>query len=565
MADPVYTPLSQIDDASRYGQNSARGPDYYSRHHYQGHRRSVSSSDDEEEEDETKYPAIDPEDEEANIGLHDTEDKRPTVLKYFTWSLIAIIVCAILLGIVAARSYNGAKFKVKGRKHIEMDHVFNGTFYPDTKTVHWVPEAGDGVFSIDESGHILLVDLKTNKTRSLVKQSAVKDERGRPLVWDQWKLSPDAKFLLFQTDRVKGWRHSSYGNYYVHDLELGTTKPLVAPSDPPVITYATWAPTRNAVAFVSENDLYVVPSLGSDPVRITEGGNSTIFHAIPDWVYEEEVYSSNFALWWSSESTKISFLRFDETNVDDFTYPIYNPTDDANTVVPYPKQVTMKYPKPGYNNPLVTVHMFDLGGYSAKPTGVAKEHTSQLSWNDQRPQTDSVIQEVAWINDETLIIKEVNRSGDAGSVVLFDASHPTHKGKVVRHLGKEGEEGDNGWIDPFQRIYPLTEESGHSTAYLDIIPNKEGFNHIALFSTVESNTPIWLTKGPWEVTSNILGVDYGKRSIYFVAASPSSIERHVYAAKLPALNATVHDPEHPKALTDDQQASYYSASFSPKN
>ncbi|KAG8844098.1 hypothetical protein FRB91_002870 [Serendipita sp. 411] len=412
MADPVYTPLSQVDDASRYGPHSSRGPDYYNRNHYQAPRRSNSSSDDEEEEDETKYPTID-HDEEELAGLHDTEDTRPTVLRYFIWAL----------------------------------------------------------------------------------------ERGRPLVWNQWKLSPDAKFILFQTDRVKGWRHSSFGNYYVHDLEHGTTKPLVTPSDPPVVTYATWAPTRNAVAFVSDNDLYVVPSPGNDPVRITEGGNSTIFHAIPDWVYEEEVYSSNFALWWSSKGSKVSFLRFDETDVNDFTYPIYNPTDDADTVVPYPRQVTMKYPKPGYNNPLVTVHLFDLDGYLEAAGGAnAKGHTWQLSWDDQRPETDSIIQEVAWINDDTLIIKEVNRSGDAGGVILFDTSHPTHKGKVVRRLGKEGEEGDAGWIDSSQRIYPLSEDSGRATAYLDVIPNKEGFNHIALFSPTDSKTPIWLTKGSWETS-----------------------------------------------------------------
>lgn len=52
---------------------------------------------------------------------------------------------AILVGIVAARSYNGTKFRTKGRKHIEMDHVFNGTFWADSRAIHWVPE---GVYHI---------------------------------------------------------------------------------------------------------------------------------------------------------------------------------------------------------------------------------------------------------------------------------------------------------------------------------------------------------------------------------------------------------------------------------
>ncbi len=187
------------------------------------------------------------------------------------------------------------------------------------------------------------------------------------------------------------------------------------------------------------------------PLRITEGGNSTIFHAIPDWVYEEEVFSSNSALWWSPDSSKLVYLRFDETDVNEFTYPIYNPTNNADETVPYPKQVTMRYPKPGYNNPLVTVHLFDMAGYENSVEGAwglrPTSHTWQLSWDEQRPQTDSIIQEVAWADGNSLIIKEINRSGDVGHVILFDLTNPSKPGKIIRRLGKDGEEGDKGWID----------------------------------------------------------------------------------------------------------------------
>jgi dipeptidyl aminopeptidase len=62
-----------------------------------------------------------------------------------------------------------------------------------------------------------------------------------------------------------------------------------------------------------------------------------------------------------------------------------------------------------------------------------------------------------------------------------------------------------------QHIHPLEEQDGGAvTAYLDILPNKDGFNHIALFSPADSGVPIWLTAGPWEVTSGILGVDNQK-------------------------------------------------------
>lgn len=49
-----------------------------------------------------------------------------------------------------------------------------------------------------------------------------------------------------------------------------------------------------------------------------------------------------------------------------------------------------------------------------------------------------------------------------------------------------------------------------ATAYLDILPNKEGYNHIALFSPADSSIPRWLTTGEWEVTGKILRVDHVK-------------------------------------------------------
>ena len=81
---------------------------------------------------------------------------------------------------------------------------------------------------------------------------------------------------------------------------------------------------------------------------------------VPDWVYEEGVFTSDFALWWSPDSSKITFLVLDETQVNEYTFLIYNPTFDLNEVVPYPTQQTVRYPKPGYSNPLVSAHVFDL-------------------------------------------------------------------------------------------------------------------------------------------------------------------------------------------------------------
>lgn len=85
-------------------------------------------------------------------------------------------------------------------------------------------------------------------------------------------------------------------------------------------------------------------------------------NGVPDWVYEEEVskssidpasprllirfndqvFSTNFAMWWSPESDKLAFLKSDETEVPEYTLQYYNPSGDAYQLAQYPKEVALK-------------------------------------------------------------------------------------------------------------------------------------------------------------------------------------------------------------------------------
>ena len=357
------------------------------------------------------------------------------------------------IGIFAAGTYNHPSVynHRPGGQHFTMDHIFNGTFGVSKKSVHWVPEAGDGVFSIQENGHIKLVDLKNNSTTILVDTQDVRDpSSGRKIRgWSEWKLSADMNFMLLKTDYQKQWRHSSFGNYYVYDIRAKLAHPIIAPTYPPSTAYATWSPTGESIAFVTNNDLYILPGPyepSTHPIRVTTSGNASLFHGVPDWVYEEEVFGSDYALWWSPDSKKVAFLALDETLVEEYTFPIYNPTSNASTVVPYTKEVVMKYPKPGYANPTVSVRVFDLQQYQVSGLSAA-EATFELDWPDRQLKNDSIVMEVAWVGDGTLLIQEVNRAADDGSVVLFDIEKDGAQGRVVRKKGKNGEEGDEGWID----------------------------------------------------------------------------------------------------------------------
>ena len=67
-----------------------------------------------------------------------------------------------------------------------------------------------------------------------------------------------------------------------------------------------------------------------------------------------------------------------------------------------------------------------------------------LHWEGQMPLESRLIQEVAWLAQDALLVKEIDRSGRVGKAVLFQ--YGESEGKTVRTLGKDGEEGEGGWI-----------------------------------------------------------------------------------------------------------------------
>ena len=80
-----------------------------------------------------------------------------------------------------------------------------------------------------------------------------------------------------------------------------------------------------------------------DEPLTTSGRESEIFHGIPDWVFEEEVFEDNKALWWSPDGKKLVWGMFNDTQVESYLLLNYGswkrPVDQYPLIrdVPYPK------------------------------------------------------------------------------------------------------------------------------------------------------------------------------------------------------------------------------------
>lgn len=508
---------------------------------------------------------------------------------------------------------------------LDMDTVFGGTLSPQTSDLTWSEEDPDeGVFShVDWTKRDIWLEDVTHarhqKTGSgtvapfggkvlMVEGKNVLDHKGKMLDWTSFKFSPDARWVLFFTSETKQWRYSQKSHLWLHNIALKKTMPLGAgPSQPSKVSFAAWAPRPKGVAssdapsiaFVEENNLFVVPRAGEDPVKVTQDGATTIFNAVPDWVYEEEIYGSDSVMWFSPGGSKLVYLRLDETAVPVYQFPVYNPDPyRAGQTTPYQKMTRMKYPKPGFSNPIVSVKMIDLDeireatrkGAAVRPTQYTL-HSPMSSKGKIADEVDKVLSsdagvkerlvtEVKWVSDSELLVKETDRFSDVMRIVRFDvaasqlpkanaaAMTADMEGEVVRRQDARADK--SGWIRAAQTIEPLSHHnlSVGSTAYLDIVVSPDGFRHLAYYDSSSSDQPTFLTQGAWEI-AELKHVDARRGRAYFIAARPTPALRNLYYVELPDWKKSAGTPaaytvKEPIALTDVSKPGSYDVSFDPK-
>ncbi|KAI8454775.1 dipeptidyl peptidase IV N-terminal region-domain-containing protein [Phakopsora pachyrhizi] len=451
------------------------------------------------------------------------------------------------------RNYqNASSSSHSGKRLISWDDY--NRFQPYTHTIDWLTEAGDGVYSEIALDGILLTDLNSNSKRYLIRTKDLIDNEGNRVSPSKFTVSSDLRYVMIPNTIKKQWRYSSFGIYWIFDTEQKTVTSLHSQrsNSDPQISIAQWSPTGHSIAYVFRNDIYLItnPQRSSDPLRLTKTGTSTIFNGVCDWVYEEEVFSDSTALWWSPDSRKIVWLSSDESEVRDYQLTVYNPSTTAGRVTPYKNKKFMKYPKPGYENPIVALRMFDLDGYERSlASGNGKkvevdDFIRELKLDGAIEDKERIIMEVAWVSDDELIVREINRiatiektgyfrfDNSAMSNVSKDRGHEV-LGKVVMDL--DYTKIDGGWAEPGQFIRPITPvNSKHDfePGYLDIRIDPQGYRHVAYFSPSDSDRPIFLSSGQWEVDEKILAVDLDRRLVYFIGANPST-ERHLYSVRLP--------------------------------
>src|SRR5690606_6313975 len=167
--------------------------------------------------------------------------------------------------------------------------------------------------------------------------------------FSSYTFSEDESKLILATEVETIFRRSRLGKYYTYNIK---SKKLDLISENK-IQEPTVSPDATKLAYVFENNIYIKDLNSGEVTQVTtDGEKNKIINGVTDWVYEEE-FSFVRAFDWNKSSEYLAYIRFDETEVPEFTMDVYGETL-------YPTQQVFKYPKAGENNSEVSLHTYNL-------------------------------------------------------------------------------------------------------------------------------------------------------------------------------------------------------------
>jgi dipeptidyl-peptidase-4 len=320
----------------------------------------------------------------------------------------------------------------------------------------------------------------------------------------------------------------------------------------------TYSPDMTKIAFTRENDLYVVDIASGEEIRLTFDGSDVILNGYASWVYYEEIFgraSMYRAFWWSPDSKKIGFYRFDNSQVPMF--PIYsafqNPAAAASQSQS-PRVTDLgiggslsetRYPKCGQTNPQVRIGIVDLTG---ECVGCPMRCEDAITWADFDPTLDQYFGIPFWGPDsqEFFIARmpRLQNTIDLYAVSVADGSK--------RHVYNETYKTWLNWFDGVvftdNGLYMAREfETGWQQIYFLSYDGKE-FRR--------------LTDGPnWNVA--IVRVDEKKGDVYFTAKRDEVAKQALYKVDKKGVMTALTDPAYnATGISFSPDGKYFVASLS---
>uniref|UniRef100_A0A8C1NLN1 Dipeptidyl-peptidase 6b n=1 Tax=Cyprinus carpio TaxID=7962 RepID=A0A8C1NLN1_CYPCA len=289
--------------------------------------------------------------------------------------------------------------------------------------------------------------------------------------------------------------------------------------------------------FIFENNIYYKAQVNSPSVRLVSTGSlGVVFNGLADWLYEEEIFQSHIAHWWSPDGLRLAYATINDTLVPKMEIPMF-------TNALYPSGQEYRYPKAGEENPDIYLSVVSLNG---------PLHTVRMRKpEDPRIRKDYYITMVKWATSTKLAVNWLNRAQNNSILTLCEAT--------TGICTKKHEDESDSWLHR-QNEPPLFSRNGYRFFFTRAVPQggRGKFFHISM-STSQPNSSTdtlqSLTSGDWDVTE-ILAYNEDTKLVYFLSTEDDARRRHLYSA-----NTT--GSFNRRCLSCNLSCGYVSGSFSP--
>lgn len=379
-------------------------------------------------------------------------------------------------------------------KSLSIEKIWSGEF--QAERLEAIRSTKDG-----ESYTVLETDYKEVKSK-LVQHSFSQQSdsfivietditKGIPF-FTSYSFSQGEKKLLLESEVEPIYRRSKRAIYHVYDTD---SKSIQKISDKK-IQEPLLSPDAQKIAYVDNRNLFVFDLKSEKITQVTFDGDYQTINGITDWVYEEE-FGFVRAFDWSPDSRYIVFLKFDESEVPEYSL-------DYHGNLLYPYQYTFRYPKAGEKNSVVTLNLFDIDEKASR----------RIDFIDQQPYY------IPRINfdkrSNKIFIQTLNRRQN--HLKLWSYEVPSKQFSLLL------QETDNAYVSVHDHFKVIDDDSFLWTS------EKDGYNHLYHYDS-QGKLINQVTSGDWDVT-DLLGYNSKRKEVYYQSVETSNVGRSVYSINL---------------------------------